>query len=487
MPTFMLLGNIFNMHMKDGNDAGLSTSNEWEALISASLNKNPTTNQNNNNYHESNDNESDDVHCALKTIATKTSTMARTRVFYENDDDNGSNNNATSNDQCNSDNNTKSHDQYDGDGNAKSQDQCDAYDNTKLEDLYIKNRVNDHNNNIDNTNFLLINEGNKEGGDDNYIDGVVIDQHNSGHACQCGHYNFLHHRCADTNEKDVIPTSTNDEYHIYAQMPLTRKRLSLVELDSNPSYDEGANSSMFIRVARKQMVGLFISVWVRHSLQHHVKNVQVSSVGCGIMNRLGNKGSVSVSLSLHETSLCFICTHLRSGDKPSDVARRNFDVNNILRRTRFLCYEKLQSSAFNLPKTILAHDRIIWLGDLNYRLTLPPKVLNTFLACEDWKALLEKDELKKEKEVGGVFEGWHEGSICFAPTYKYRINSDTYCIVNAKEGSKRRAPAWCDRILWHGKGLKQLSYARCESKHSDHRPVRSLFMVEVESLKRLQD
>lgn len=39
----------------------------------------------------------------------------------------------------------------------------------------------------------------------------------------------------------------------------------------------------------------------------------------------------------------------------------------------------------------------------------------------------------------------------------------------------------CDRILWYGGGLHQLSYVRGESKFSDHRPVYSLFWAEVES------
>lgn len=41
----------------------------------------------------------------------------------------------------------------------------------------------------------------------------------------------------------------------------------------------------------------------------------------------------------------------------------------------------------------------------------------------------------------------------------------------------------CDRILWYGKGVKQLSYFRSESKFSDHRPVSSLFSTEIEVLK----
>jgi hypothetical protein len=39
----------------------------------------------------------------------------------------------------------------------------------------------------------------------------------------------------------------------------------------------------------------------------------------------------------------------------------------------------------------------------------------------------------------------------------------------------------CDRILWHGEGLHQLSYVRGESRFSDHRPVYGMFWAEVES------
>lgn len=38
----------------------------------------------------------------------------------------------------------------------------------------------------------------------------------------------------------------------------------------------------------------------------------------------------------------------------------------------------------------------------------------------------------------------------------------------------------CDRILWRGRGIQQLSYVRKELKFSDHRPVCATFLVEVE-------
>lgn len=44
----------------------------------------------------------------------------------------------------------------------------------------------------------------------------------------------------------------------------------------------------------------------------------------------------------------------------------------------------------------------------------------------------------------------------------------------------------CDRILWHGRGIQQLSYVRKEFKFSDHRPVCATFLVEVEVMFRGQ-
>jgi phosphatidylinositol-bisphosphatase len=47
-----------------------------------------------------------------------------------------------------------------------------------------------------------------------------------------------------------------------------------------------------------------------------------------------------------------------------------------------------------------------------------------------------------EQKAGRIFEGWNEGSIYFAPTYKYLTNSDQYVAQTCKSKEKRRTPAW---------------------------------------------
>ncbi|KAK6940784.1 Endonuclease/exonuclease/phosphatase, partial [Dillenia turbinata] len=239
--------------------------------------------------------------------------------------------------------------------------------------------------------------------------------------------------------------------------------------------------SGYCLVASKQMVGIFLTVWVKCDLRDNVRNMKVSCVGRGLMGYLGNKGSISISMSLHQTSFCFICSHLTSGQKEGDELRRNSDVMEILRKTRFPRVHDMGD--VNSPQTILDHDRIIWLGDLNYRIALSYRTAKALVEMRNWRALLENDQayiLRIEQRRGGVFEGWNEGRIYFPPTYKYSNNSDRYAGDDMHPKEKRRTPAWCDRILWYGRGLHQLSYVRGESRFSDHRPVYSIFLAEVE-------
>lgn len=51
----------------------------------------------------------------------------------------------------------------------------------------------------------------------------------------------------------------------------------------------------YLRIVSKQMVGVFLTVWVRRSLRKHISNLSVSTVGVGIMGYIGNKVLISLN------------------------------------------------------------------------------------------------------------------------------------------------------------------------------------------------
>ena len=78
---------------------------------------------------------------------------------------------------------------------------------------------------------------------------------------------------------------------------------------------------------------------------------------------------------------------------------------------------------------------------------------------------------------GTAFGGFNEGTIKFAPTYKYDTGTNNY-----DTSEKHRAPAWCDRVLWKAPDVTLLSYGRHELLSSDHRPVSATFEVKVKKI-----
>ncbi|KAJ4850236.1 Type IV inositol polyphosphate 5-phosphatase 3 [Turnera subulata] len=233
----------------------------------------------------------------------------------------------------------------------------------------------------------------------------------------------------------------------------------------------------YVRIVSKQMVGIFLTIWVRRSLRKHIQNIKVSTVGVGAMGYIDSasmfQGSISVSMSIYQTFFCFICTHLTSGEKDGDELKRNADVHEIHRRTQFR-----SGSGVGIPKSILDHEKIIWLGDLNYRINLSYEKTRELISRKEWSKLVERDQLVRELRKGRAFDGWSEGTLNFPPTYKYEMNSEKYYGEDPRVG--RRVPAWCDRILSYGKGMRLLRYRRTELKLSDHRPVTATYMAEVE-------
>ncbi|KAL5975509.1 Type I inositol 1,4,5-trisphosphate 5-phosphatase [Asimina triloba] len=210
--------------------------------------------------------------------------------------------------------------------------------------------------------------------------------------------------------------------------------------------------SPYVRIVSKQMVGIFLSIWVRRSLRKHIQNLKVCAVGVGVMGYIGNKGR-----------------------------KKGMNFGEMLMSKKYIVGH---NSILFMVGDFLKQYMIM--RDLNYRINLSYDETKQFISKKDWSGLSEKDQLIRELRKGRAFDGWSEGTLTFPPTYKYEFDSENYVGEDPKAG--RRTPAWCDRILSFGKDMRLLKYRRVEQRLSDHRPVTATYMAEVEvfSHKRLQ-
>ena len=98
--------------------------------------------------------------------------------------------------------------------------------------------------------------------------------------------------------------------------------------------------------------------------------------------------------------------------------------------------------------TILDHDIVFWIGDLNYRIDEGLSTTQVFELIKQKRLsdLAIYDQLNNTRRKGIAFQGFHEGDVSnFQPTYKYQPGTSEY---DQRNPNKIRAPAWCDRILW---------------------------------------
>lgn len=232
------------------------------------------------------------------------------------------------------------------------------------------------------------------------------------------------------------------------------------------------------------MVGLFTCVFVKSSLRDRIRNLSGAEVKRGMGGLHGNKGAVAVRFRIDDTSICLVNCHLAAGQTQANA--RHSDIAAILEAPLFTT-ERDPGVLVDTyvgggdGSLIIDHELCILNGDLNYRIdTMSRDTVVTAVKQNNLSKLLERDQLLVARRRNPAFKlrAFDELPITFAPTYKYDVGTDTY-----DTSEKRRSPAWCDRLLFRGRGrIEQLDYKRHEVRVSDHRPVTGSFNLWVKKV-----
>ncbi|KAI1176131.1 Endonuclease/exonuclease/phosphatase [Nemania sp. FL0916] len=232
------------------------------------------------------------------------------------------------------------------------------------------------------------------------------------------------------------------------------------------------------------LVGLFTCIFVKSTLRERIGNISSADVKRGMGGLHGNKGAIVVRFMLDDTSLCFINCHLAAGQTQANS--RHNDIAAIL-DSSILPVEPDKGVRIDSyigggdGSMILDHELCLLNGDLNYRIdTMSRDTVVYAVKANNLTKLLERDQLLVARRRNPAFRlrAFEELPIEFAPTYKYDVGTDNY-----DTSEKKRAPAWCDRLLYRGSGrIQQLDYRRHEVRVSDHRPVTGQFKFTVKKI-----
>ncbi|XP_025898665.1 phosphatidylinositol 4,5-bisphosphate 5-phosphatase A [Nothoprocta perdicaria] len=236
----------------------------------------------------------------------------------------------------------------------------------------------------------------------------------------------------------------------------------------------------FVLVSTVRMQGLFLLLFAQYRHLPFLRDIQTDCTRTGLGGCWGNKGGVSVRLSVFGHMLCFLNCHLPAHLEKAEQRKQDFAT--------ILHMQQFEGRAAN---GILDHDLVFWFGDLNFRIeSLDIRFVKYAIDSNILSQLWEKDQLNIAKSTWPVLSGFQEGPLNFPPTFKFDVGTNKY-----DSSVKKRKPAWTDRILWKikspgagcqpgraGLSVSQLCYcSHMEYTVSDHKPVAAVFAVQFAS------
>ena len=243
----------------------------------------------------------------------------------------------------------------------------------------------------------------------------------------------------------------------------------------------GLRGNNYQLVGTMTLWAIHIMVYAKESVYEHISNVRIAEQATGMGGIMGNKGGVAVGFTFKDsTRFCFVGSHLAARCKRLKERRQNY--MDICAKMKPLLFD--EGCEF-----LHQYDFVFWGGDLNYRINILDgpgydteeefKAVNKMIREGDYKTLQSHDQLLREINANRVFQGFQEGPINFAPTYRMVRGRHDY------SNKRFQAPSYTDRIVW--KTLPGLEdHVKCEKygglfnmMQSDHRAVYGVYKVKL--------
>ncbi|XP_056414650.1 inositol polyphosphate 5-phosphatase K isoform X2 [Hyla sarda] len=243
----------------------------------------------------------------------------------------------------------------------------------------------------------------------------------------------------------------------------------------------------YVKLSSVRMQGLLLITMVKHKHIPFIQDIRTNYIRTGLYGYWGNKGGVTVRMSVYGHMLCFMNCHL-----PAHMENTNQRLDDF---ERMLEAQQFDGESIG---SILDHDVVFWFGDLNFRIAdFGIHFIREVVNSNRYNLLWEKDQLNIAKKKERFLQGFMEGPLKFKPTYKFDLNSDVY-----DTSGKKRKPAWTDRILWKikedseseldeavGSDFEHILKVHLEkyASHmnygiSDHKPVTGTFTLQMKPL-----
>lgn len=261
------------------------------------------------------------------------------------------------------------------------------------------------------------------------------------------------------------------------------------------------------------LFGLLLCVFCPAYLLKHIRDFGMAEKPMDSRIKSGAKGAVACRFVLWDRSFCFLNCHLAA--TTSNSAR--ISARDLRQRLRQLeqCWTeiKFKSHVNQMVYPVSAHRAIFLLGDTNMRLVHKSDInedfgsyaTKTISAKENgYRQLWSLDQLcqelgpepqpsLREHKIRGLglnvtdeqfLSQWQEPFVSgrqgppFPPTFKLAVPGPGY--------SKKRVPAWTDRVLYSSDHAEPLKYGSLQQSQvlspphnvSDHDPVYAFFDVE---------